>query len=55
MYNFANNKENKRSIINQDIKNINKIAEIQEDVNAIKIDMKKNINKMVESVEIILQ
>ena len=35
----------------QDIKNINKIAEIQEDVNAIKIDMKKNINKMVESVE----
>ena len=35
----------------QDIKSINKIAEIQEDVNAIKIDMKKNINKMVESVE----
>ena len=27
----------------QDIKNINKIAEIQEDVNAIKVDMKKNI------------
>ena len=35
----------------QDIKNINKIAEIQEDVDAIKIDMKKNINKMVESVD----
>ena len=35
----------------QDIKNINKIAEIQEDVNALKVDMKKNIAKMVESVE----
>ena len=35
----------------QDIKNINKIAEIQEDVNALKVDMKKNITKMVESVE----
>ena len=35
----------------QDIKNINKIAEIQEDVNAIKVDMKKNINAMVKSVE----
>ena len=35
----------------QDVKNINKIAEIQEDVNAIKVDMKKNITKMVESVE----
>ena len=35
----------------QDIKNINKIAEIQEDVNAIKVDMKKNITKMVESVD----
>ena len=35
----------------QDVKNINKIAEIQEDVNAIKVDMKKNITKMVESVD----
>ena len=35
----------------QDIKNINKIAEIQKDVDSLKIDMKKNINKMVESVE----
>ena len=35
----------------QDVKNINKIAEIQEDVNAIKVDMKKNISKMVESVD----
>ena len=35
----------------QDVKNINKIAEIQEDVNALKVDMKKNIAKMVESVE----
>ena len=35
----------------QDIKNISKIAEIQEDVNAIKVDMKKNITKMVESVD----
>ena len=35
----------------QDIKNINKISAIQEDVDAIKVDMKKNINKMVESVE----
>ena len=35
----------------QDIKNISKIAEIQEDVNALKVDMKKNIAKMVESVE----
>jgi hypothetical protein len=35
----------------QDIKNINKIAAIQEDVDAIKVDMKKNINAMVKSVE----
>ena len=35
----------------QDIKNISKIAEIQEDVNALKVDMKKNINAMVKSVE----
>ena len=35
----------------QDVKNINKIAEIQEDVNSLKVDMKKNIAKMVESVE----
>ena len=35
----------------QDVKNINKIAEIQGDVNAIKVDMKKNITKMVESVD----
>ena len=35
----------------QDIKNINKIAEIQKDVDSLKVDMKKNINKMVESVE----
>ena len=35
----------------QDIKNINKIAEIQEDVDAIKVDMKKNINNMVQSLD----
>ena len=35
----------------QDIKNINKISAIQEDVDAIKVDMKKNINAMVKSVE----
>ena len=35
----------------QDIKSINKIAEIQKDVDSLKVDMKKNINKMVESVD----
>ena len=35
----------------QDPKNISKIADIQSDVNSIKVDMKKNINKMVESVD----
>ena len=35
----------------QDPKNISKIADIQSDVNSIKIDMRKNINKMVESVD----
>ena len=35
----------------QDPKNINKIAEIQKDVDSLKVDMKKNINKMVESVD----
>jgi len=35
----------------QDIKNINKIAEIQQDVDAIKVDMKKNINNMVQSLD----
>jgi hypothetical protein len=35
----------------QDPKNISKLADIQNDVNSIKVDMKKNINKMVESVE----
>ena len=35
----------------QDIKNINKIAEIQQDVNSLKVDMKKNINAMVNSLE----
>jgi len=35
----------------QNPSNINKIAEIQNDVNSLKVDMKKNINKMVESVE----
>ena len=35
----------------QDIKNINKIAEIQKDVDELKVDMKKNITKMVESVD----
>ena len=37
--------------IYQEPKNINKIADIQSDVDSIKIDMKKNINKMVESVD----
>ena len=35
----------------QEPKNINKIAEIQGEVDSIKVDMKKNINKMVESVD----
>jgi len=35
----------------QDIKSISKIAEIQQDVDSLKVDMKKNINKMVESVD----
>jgi len=35
----------------QDIKNINKIAEIQSNVDSLKVDMKKNITKMVESVD----
>ena len=35
----------------QDTKNINKIAEIQSDVDEIKVDMKENINKMVQSVD----
>jgi hypothetical protein len=35
----------------QDIKNINKIAEIQGSVDLLKVDMKKNITKMVESVD----
>ena len=35
----------------QDTKNINKIADIQKDVDSLKVDMKKNINKMVESVD----
>ena len=33
------------------IKNISKIAEIQKDVDELKVDMKKNITKMVESVD----
>ena len=37
--------------IYQEPKNINKIADIQSDVDSIKIYMKKNINKMVESVD----
>jgi hypothetical protein len=35
----------------QDPKNISKIADLQSDVNSIKVDMRKNINKMVESVD----
>lgn len=35
----------------QDKDKVDKIASIQEDVNAIKVDMKKNIDKMVDSVE----
>ena len=35
----------------QDIKSINKIAEIQSGVDSLKVDMKKNITKMVESVD----
>ena len=35
----------------QDIKSINKIAEIQGSVDSLKVDMKKNITKMVESVD----
>ena len=35
----------------QDPKNVNKISELQSDVDSIKVDMKKNINKMVENVD----
>ena len=35
----------------QDTKSINKIAEIQSGVDSLKVDMKKNITKMVESVD----
>ena len=35
----------------QDEKNVNKIHEIQKDVENIKVDMKNNITKMVKSVE----
>ena len=35
----------------QEPKTINKIAELQSDVDSLKVDMKKNINKMVESVD----
>ena len=35
----------------QDQKNINKIAEIQQNVDELKVDMRENINKMVQSVD----
>ena len=35
----------------QDPKNINRLSDIQTDLDSIQVDMKKNINKMVESVE----
>ena len=35
----------------QDPKNVSQIAELQSDVDSIKNDMKKNLNKMVESVD----
>ena len=35
----------------QDPKNMNKIAEIQSEVDSLKIDMRDNINKMVDSVD----
>ena len=35
----------------QDPKNVSKISQIESDVNSIKTDMRKNINKMVESVD----
>ena len=35
----------------QDVTNVNKIAEIQNEVNELKVDMKDNINKMVQSVD----
>ena len=35
----------------QDPKNVNKVSELQSDVDSIKVDMKKNINKMVENVD----
>ena len=35
----------------QDPKNINRLSDIQSDVDSIKVDMKQNINNMVESVE----
>ena len=35
----------------QDPKNANSISKIQSDVDSIKVDMKKSINKMVDSVD----
>ena len=35
----------------QEPQNINRISDIQTDLDSIQVDMKKNINKMVESVE----
>ena len=35
----------------QDLSNVNKIAEIQNEVNELKVEMKDNINKMVDSVD----
>ena len=35
----------------QDPKNMNRLSDIQSDVDSIKVDMKQNINKMVENVE----
>jgi hypothetical protein len=37
--------------IYQDPQNVSKISQIESDVNSIKSDMRKNINKMVESVD----
>ena len=35
----------------QDPRNISKIADLQSDVNSVKVDMRNNINKMVENVD----
>ena len=48
-----NGRQNLKNLIEkyQDPKNVSQIAELQSNVDSIKDDMKKNLNKMVENVD----